>query len=108
MAEEATRTLQWVEKIFVACNEDVTLEFETKFCDRFQGLVPEDPTEFQVGVNAFLFHQLIAHYRSRPDVYAEEHEDEVVQYLSSRLGLLSKAWVVFFVLLFFFTPRPPL
>ena len=84
MAEEATRTLQWVEKIFVACNEDSTFEFEIKFCDRFQGLVSEDPAEFQVGVNAFLFHQIIAHYRAQPEVYAEEHEEEVVQYLSSR------------------------
>lgn len=84
MAEEAARTLRWVENIFSRCNDDPSLEFEVKFCDRFQGLVSEDPTEFRVGINVFLFQQLIEHFTSLPETYKKEIENETVHYLSSK------------------------
>jgi hypothetical protein len=84
MASETVRTLEWVEKNFSLCNHDPSLEFEIKFCDRFQGLVSENPADFRVGINAFLFNTLVENFRGLPDEYIEETETEAVQYLSSK------------------------
>lgn len=55
-------TLHWLASVFSQANKDPELEFETKFCDQFQGLVSEDPSSFQVGVNSGRFNEIKAHF----------------------------------------------
>lgn len=55
-------TLHWLAGVFAKANKDPELEFETKFCDQFQGLVSEDPSAFQVGVNSGRFNEIKAHF----------------------------------------------
>lgn len=94
MAEEAARTLRWVENIFSQCNNNPCLEFEIKFCDRFQGLVSEDPADFHVGINVYLFHQLVEHFVNLPETYTQETENETIYFLSSRY--VFEGFIIFF------------
>jgi hypothetical protein len=58
----SSATLHWLASVFAKANKDPELEFETKFCDQFQGLVSEDPSAFQVGVNSGRFNEIKAHF----------------------------------------------
>jgi hypothetical protein len=67
-------------RFFSPCSVFLTrLEFETKFCDQFQGLVPEDPSDFQVGVNQSRFCDIIAYFETQSDSFKKSSEKETVQ-----------------------------
>lgn len=58
----STATLHWLAGVFSKANKDPELEFETKFCDQFQGLVSEEPSSFHVGVNSGRFNDIKTHF----------------------------------------------
>ena len=62
-------TLEWLVRIFELCNKDRDLEFEVKFCDQFQGLVPELPQDFRVGINVTCFHKLKEYFEGKTKIW---------------------------------------
>ncbi len=83
---DGSQVVEWLRSLLFHVNSNSRLELENKFAPRFQGIVPEDPSEFTVGVEPQTFQELLTHFDKsvKDGKLTRQTSVETVHYLSDR------------------------
>lgn len=85
MASDGAQIVAWLQSVIHYVNGNPRFELENKFASRFQGIVSEDPADFDVGVEPQCYQDLVAHFDKTvaDGKLTRSVKTETLQYLSN-------------------------